>query len=175
MLRSYFISCLFLSLLLTFGGCAKKIVPEVEDSPAPAVTDTAVNPPVVTRSENIPVAPSSVEAIISLNDVKLKTIFFDYESYALTKKAQQLLQTNARLLMDNPAVNFIIEGHCDERGSDDYNLALGAQRALTTKNYLVELGVNPERLAVISYGEEHPVSTGHDETAWAQNRRIEFR
>jgi peptidoglycan-associated lipoprotein len=172
MFRSYLFTCLFLSLLLIFGGCAKKIESEVKDSPAPAITDTADKQP---AAENIPVAPSSVEAIIKLNDVKLETIFFDFESYALTTKAQQLLQANARLLIDNPAVKFIIEGHCDERGSDDYNLALGAQRALTAKNYLIELGVNPERLAVISYGEERPASTGHDESAWAQNRRIEFR
>lgn len=174
MFRSYLIVSLLLSVLLVFGGCAKTIVPEVEDSPAPAMNNTANKQPAVAVTESIPVAPT-VEAIIDLNEENLETIYFDYDSYALTAKAQQLLKINAKLLMDNPAVKFMIEGHCDERGSDEYNLALGARRALTTKNYLVELGVDPERLAVISYGEERPASPGHNEMAWAQNRRIEFR
>ena len=78
-------------------------------------------------------------------------------------------------MQTNSGVQVVIEGHCDERGSDEYNLALGESRALAAKNYLVSLGINENRLSVISYGEEKPAVMGSDEEAWAQNRRAEFK
>lgn len=176
MYRSYLIATLFLSLLLVFGGCAKKAVNEVETTPVPAVVETASEPPkVVTVTKVEPVVAPSVEELLTLVDKSLKTVLFEYDSYVLTASAQQLLENNAEKLMGTPEAITTIEGHCDERGSDEYNLALGERRALATKNYLAKLGVVPESLAIISYGEERPASAGHDEMAWEKNRRVEFR
>ncbi len=173
MFRSYLIVSLFLATSLIIGGCAKKTVPEVEKLPTPVAVETASEPP-VTLTEIKP-TPPTVEALLTLADMKLETVLFEYDSYILTTTSQQLLKSNVERLKKNPEVKIAVEGHCDERGSDEYNLALGERRALTTKNYLAELGVNPKYITIISYGEERPVSTGHNEMAWKQNRRVEFR
>ena len=85
------------------------------------------------------------------------------------------LEQNAVYLRSNPALKVVIEGHCDDRGSDEYNLALGERRAVAAKNYLVSLGIAAERLSVISYGEEQPLVTAANEEGWAKNRRAEFK
>ncbi len=174
MFRSYIIVSLFLAALLIVGGCAKKTVPEIEKIPTPVATETASEPPPVTITESKLVQPT-VEALLNLGDMKLGTILFGYDSCVLTANAQQLLKNNAEWLKENSKAKTIIEGHCDERGSDEYNLALSERRALAVKNYLAELGVTPNNLTIISYGEENPVSAGHNEMAWKQNRRVEFR
>ncbi|MCD6581866.1 MAG: peptidoglycan-associated lipoprotein Pal [Desulfuromusa sp.] len=174
MFRAYLIVSLFLATLLIIGGCAKKTVPEVEKIPAPVAIETTSEPPPFTVTESKPIPPT-VEALLKLTDMGLETVLFAYDSYVLTANSKQLLQSNAERLMENSEVKFIIEGHCDERGSDEYNLALGERRALATKNYLTSLGVTSKRITIISYGEERPVSAGHNETAWSQNRRAEFR
>ncbi|MEJ2201681.1 MAG: peptidoglycan-associated lipoprotein Pal [Desulfuromonadaceae bacterium] len=105
----------------------------------------------------------------------LSRIYFDFDQFALTAEARDILAANAQYLQANPALRVRIEGYCDERGSDEYNLALGERRASATKNYLVSLGVDADRLAILSYGEELPLDPGHSESAWAQNRRAEFK
>lgn len=105
----------------------------------------------------------------------LQRIYFDFDQYILTDEAKAILVSNAGLLSSAPSVNIQIEGHCDERGSDEYNLALGEKRALATKNFLVSLGVAESRMSVISYGEEMPVDPSGTKEAWAQNRRAEFK
>lgn len=104
----------------------------------------------------------------------LKTIYFDFDKYNLRDDAKRTLEGNARLLMENSKTRIVIEGHCDERGTNEYNLALGEKRASAARDYLVRLGVDAAQISVISYGEERPVSMGHDEEAWAENRRGEF-
>jgi len=104
----------------------------------------------------------------------LATIHFDFDSYALTNNARELLQKNAAILKNNCNVKIRIEGNCDERGSDEYNLALGEKRAKTAMQYLVTLGIEPNRVTVISYGREKPFETGHNDIAWALNRRDDF-
>jgi peptidoglycan-associated lipoprotein len=102
-------------------------------------------------------------------------IYFDFDSYVLSQQARDVLSKNADLLKNkDTSLKIQIEGNCDERGSDEYNLALGEKRAKSAFNYLVTLGVPAERLSVISYGKEKPVDPGHDEAAWAKNRRDEF-
>lgn len=101
-------------------------------------------------------------------------IFFDFDRYDLRPDAQATVQALAVWLNDNPQVTLTIEGHADERGTRDYNLALGERRANSARQYLISLGVNPARLATISYGEERPEALGHDEAAWARNRRDVF-
>jgi len=105
----------------------------------------------------------------------LEKIHFDFDQYTLTAEAQAILVNNADYLKANPDQKVRIEGYCDERGSDEYNLALGQRRALAAMNYLVSLGIAPERLSVISYGEEMPLDPSGTEEAYALNRRAEFK
>ena len=107
-------------------------------------------------------------------DRGLKTIYFDYNSYALGQDALDALQANAGIIKRAPTAVIQIEGHCDERGTQEYNLALGEKRALATREHLINLGVSGDRLITISYGEEDPVALGHDESSWSQNRRSQF-
>jgi len=104
----------------------------------------------------------------------LQTIYFDFDKYNLREDARRALDINAEILKSNPAVNIVIEGHCDERGTNEYNLALGENRARAAKDYLVRLGIDASRITTLSYGEEKPVALGHDEESWGQNRRGEF-
>lgn len=104
----------------------------------------------------------------------LKTIYFDFDKYNLRDDARRQLDANADILRNNTDMNIVIEGHCDERGTDEYNLALGERRAQAAREYLVRLGIDAARINVISYGEERPVAPGHDEESWALNRRGEF-
>jgi peptidoglycan-associated lipoprotein len=105
---------------------------------------------------------------------QLKDIYFDFDQYDLTGDARRILTENAKVLVAHPTLIIQIEGHCDERGSNEYNLALGERRAVSVKLYLIKLGVQGSRLSTISYGEELPVDTGHMEEAWAKNRRCHF-
>jgi peptidoglycan-associated lipoprotein len=101
----------------------------------------------------------------------LKDIHFDFDKYDIRPGDADILKENAALLMKYPTVKIQIEGHCDERGTVEYNLALGERRANNTKNYLVSLGVSSDRISPISYGKERPLDPGHNEEAWAKNRR----
>jgi len=106
---------------------------------------------------------------------ELRTINFDFDKYDIRSDARNILAQNAEYLKDNTSVEIQIEGHCDERGSTEYNIALGERRANATKDYLVDLGVDASRVATISYGEERPVDDDSNPVAWAKNRRSEFR
>jgi len=101
----------------------------------------------------------------------LKDIHFDFDKYDIRPGDTEILKENAALLMKYHNVKIQIEGHCDERGTVEYNLALGERRANSTKKYLTSLGVSPDRISTISYGEERPLDPGHNEEAWAKNRR----
>jgi peptidoglycan-associated lipoprotein len=104
----------------------------------------------------------------------LRDVLFEYDRYDLTSDAREILQTNADWLKKNAAARVEVEGHCDERGTNDYNIALGAKRAQTAKDYLVRLGIAADRISTISYGEEIPVCTESTENCWRQNRRARF-
>jgi peptidoglycan-associated lipoprotein len=105
---------------------------------------------------------------------ELKTIYFDFDSYALSEDAKSLLEGNYEWLKAHPGIHVLIEGHCDERGTVEYNLNLGQKRADAVREYLILKGLDPSTLHTISYGEERPESDGHDESAWTQNRRVQF-
>ena len=105
---------------------------------------------------------------------QLPTIYFDFDEYSLTEEARGILNENAKWMREYPGGKIKIEGHCDERGTVEYNLALGQKRAETTKEYLVILGIDPAQLSTVSYGEEVPVDPGHNGQSWAKNRRAEF-
>lgn len=104
----------------------------------------------------------------------LGDVFFSFDSSAITPEAQDQLKQNAAWIGQNTAQSVTIEGHCDERGTDEYNIALGERRANSTKEYLVQLGVNSAKLSTVSYGEEKPFDPAHNEEAWANNRRAHF-
>jgi peptidoglycan-associated lipoprotein len=101
-------------------------------------------------------------------------IHFEYDKSRLLPESKDVLKRKAKWLLANPRVNAVIEGHCDERGTNEYNMALGDRRAQSAKNYLVDLGVPSRRLTTISYGEERPLAFGQNERAWAKNRRAQF-
>lgn len=104
----------------------------------------------------------------------LPTIYFEFDSYTLSEEARNNLSNSADWLKAHSSLKVLIEGHCDERGTEEYNLALGEKRAKSVKDYLVQLGVSSENISTISYGEEFPVDARHNEEAWAKNRRAEF-
>ncbi|HEX5773022.1 MAG TPA: peptidoglycan-associated lipoprotein Pal [Geomobilimonas sp.] len=167
------------------SGCAKEeLVKKDEPVAAPAVPAPAPKPaqPAAPREEVVPTqtvkeAPISVTEETSQATAPvsaLDKIYFDFDSFTLSQAARDTLAKNAEILLKKLSGKVQIEGHCDERGSDEYNLALGEKRAKSAMNYLVTLGVPAERLSVISYGKEKPAEPGHDEAAWAKNRRGEF-
>ncbi|HWI41657.1 MAG TPA: OmpA family protein [Verrucomicrobiae bacterium] len=107
-------------------------------------------------------------------EAKFDTLYFAYDSFVLTQEARDQLARAADALKKNRSLRLQIAGYCDERGSDEYNLALGERRAKAALDYLLNLGVSPDRFSVISYGEENPADPGHDEAAWTRNRRVEL-
>lgn len=153
-----------LGLTVMLSACAKKPVMENEPVAAPVAPAPIAD-----------VAPVAASATLTtITGAQLQTVYFDYDSYNLSPAAQQTLAADAALLQQEPTLKITIEGHCDERGSDEYNIALGAQRATSVKNHLVALGISADRLATISYGEERPAVTGNDDAAWSKNRRAAF-
>jgi peptidoglycan-associated lipoprotein len=157
-----------LSLVLALApGCAsrKKVTTAQVEPPPPAPTET--------KTETPPPAPSQpstqTEERLSLADA-----FFDFDDYALRADAKAALDQNAKYLEKNGDAKIVIEGHCDERGSVEYNLALGEKRARAAKDYLVSYGISGPRMTTISYGKERPFDSGHDESAWSKNRRAHF-
>lgn len=103
-----------------------------------------------------------------------KDIHFAYDSFALTPEAIQILNDKAGYMKKYPNTRILVEGHCDERGTSEYNMALGERRAESAKSYLIRNGIRPDRIDTISYGEEKPIAMGHNEEAWRQNRRAHF-
>ena len=138
------------------------------DPDVAATADTGGASSTTQTTDTGQVAPGSKEDfVINVGD----RVFFDYDQYDLKPEAQAQLERQAAWLQQFPAVTLTVEGHCDERGTREYNLALGERRANAVTNYLVALGVDPNRLQTISYGKERPEVLGADESAWAQNRR----
>ncbi len=108
------------------------------------------------------------------DNTRLETIFFAYNEAVLSDDAQNILQANAEWMRRNPTSKVVIKGHCDERGSTEYNIALGERRAESVRKYLVQLGIDPGRMSIVSFGEEMPLARGTNDDAHAQNRRAEF-
>ena len=162
---------------LVFTGCPP---------PAPTKPDVSSSPPQPAPTERPGAAARESTPRSSLEDLRegrptstppsspLKEVYFDYDRYDLRPDARETLKANAGWLKNNPAVRVEIEGHCDDRGTNEYNLALGAKRAQSAKDYLVTLGIGAGRLSTISYGEELPVCREQTEQCWQKNRRARF-
>ncbi len=155
---------------LAVSGCAHK-KPALPTNPTDTGTQTTPPPaPPAQRDTTIDEHPGQqTEDVAALNDVH-----FDYDSSDLTDEAKATLSENGAYLLKHTDVSISIEGHCDERGTVQYNLALGERRAQSAKDFLVSYGVPASRISTISYGKEQPLDPGHDEAAWAQNRRAHF-
>lgn len=149
-------------------GCAKKTTP-VQTPPAPP-TQAPATPPSTPPAPPTPTTPPAPAPSIS----DLTMVHFDYDSYALDDQARAILDRDAKLLRDNAGWSVTVAGHCDERGTVEYNQALGERRANAVRDYLVAAGVNAASLRTVSYGKDMPLDEGHDEAAWAKNRRAEF-
>lgn len=164
---------LALSLLVAFSylnGCAKKKAETPPPKPEPRVQEKKPAPrPQVKRPE-----PKAVEKV-ALRESAFDTIYFDFDKSDIKSDQRSRINTNAQLLSENRNVRIRIEGHCDERGTNEYNMALGQRRADSIKRYFVDYGISSSRITTISYGEERPVATGNNESAWSQNRRGEFK
>lgn len=157
MLLKSTLSIVTLGAVLSFAACSDDKKQAVEPTaPAAAAAETPAAPP-----------PAAAE-------LKSDPIYFGFDDYTLNSDAQNKLTAMAEALKANKSAAVQIQGHCDERGTIEYNLALGERRAQSVKNFLSQLGVEAARLSTISYGEEKPVAQGHAEDAWSQNRRAEF-
>jgi len=167
----------FIMLLLTvvtllcvvvIAGCAKDLVVETIDA-------EAQNEAVQKKQASQNVDDADILDKTTVINVGLERVYFPFDQFALTNEARRVLDANATILKSYPALKVSIEGHCDSRGSDEYNLALGERRAHVVKNYLVSLGIGSDRFETISYGEELPADSAMTESAWAMNRRTEFK
>ena len=150
---------------LTLGACASK---PKQLPPEPGTTTTTTQAPPQMQQPTGPVPGSQADFIAS---VISDTVNFDTDRYNIDASDQGVLQSQASWLARYPAKRVTLEGHCDERGTRDYNIALGERRANAAKNYLVSRGVDPSRVTVVSYGKERPLALGSDEESWAKNRR----
>ncbi len=157
-------------MIAALAGCGskKKETPPPQPAPRqerqqPAPTPRVQEPP--RRTQERDTVPANL---------RLETVYFDFDKSNIRSDQRSAMNRNAELLDKYETVRIQIEGHCDERGTNEYNLALGERRAETAKQYLVDYGISSSRITTISYGEERPVDPRHNETAWAKNRRCEF-
>ncbi|MFH1293098.1 MAG: peptidoglycan-associated lipoprotein Pal [Pseudomonadota bacterium] len=169
-------------------ACAKKHIkteeqvksPEVITTARPVEEKKAVDEEALKRTESERLAKlreqeREQKLRAEIQEFELKPIYFDFDKSVLRPEAQAILRKKAEWLMANTKFSIVIEGNCDERGTNEYNLALGERRAITAKNFLVSMGVSMDRVSTISYGEEKPADPGHNDKAWAKNRRDEFK
>lgn len=164
-----------LLFLMALASCSKKEVRQ--DEPLMTPSEGADSGAAVPNDGNVGATPTDT----GTGDLgaggagdELQIVYFDFDSYRISSAGRSAIQANASWLKDNPKATVQIEGHCDERGTTEYNLALGDRRAFAVRDALVSAGVAKKRLSTISYGEERPSDPGHDEAAWAKNRRGQF-
>ena len=195
-------SCMFFSVLILFNmGCSPSTAkpnvgsPGTGNSPETSAQSSGEGRLDSTRESNLPStsspdqakgAKSPAASSSSLDNLKegkssataasspLKDVFFEFDRHDLTGDARDILKGNAEWLKKNSSARVEIEGHCDERGTSEYNLALGAKRSQAARDYLVTLGIAPDRISTISYGEEIPACIESGENCWRQNRRVRF-
>ena len=188
MTRQAFFVVVFVSLSLVATGCARRQAPAASPAPPPsalppvAVTAGPPPPPPVRVEDTLPVLPPAIaddsitaRSLDDLNrDSPFTPAYFQLDSAELDDTGRAVVAANGGLLRKYATWVITVEGHCDERGTAEYNLALGERRAVAVKTYLVSLGIAPDRIRTVSYGKEFPFDPGHTDTAWASNRRAHF-
>ena len=163
--KKLFVLAMLSCLLVMFFACSKKQTVQTE----PVVEDVVTDIPPVEEEKPVEEPPVIEEKMPVLGDV-----FFDFDKYGLSDESKRTLERNAQELKDAMSRTILIEGHCDERGTVDYNMALGEKRANAAMDYLVSLGISAGRIDVVSYGKAKPFDPRHNEDAWAKNRRAHF-
>ena len=178
--KSLFVTILILGMSLLMIGCQKKVVKEEASvKKEEAAKETAKKEEAAKKEEEAKkefqtsiVAKKEPGIQGEVFESKLlRDIHFDFDKYDIRPEEGAILKENAALLKKFPTVKIQLEGHCDERGTIEYNLALGERRANKTKTYLISLGISTARISTISYGKERPLDPGHNEEAWSKNRR----
>jgi peptidoglycan-associated lipoprotein len=160
---------ILMAVFLMLNSCSKKTT-KVDTQPPSVVEETP--PPV--EKEPAKIEPPKEETKPGI-ELSFKTVYFDFDKYEIRSSQREMIAHNANVLEAYPSVKVLIVGNCDERGTIEYNLALGDKRANAVKEYLRNYGINNDRLSTLSYGEEQPADGGHNEEAWAKNRRAEFK
>ncbi len=166
--------------MMLMTACSKKVVKEdltTYESTDMRETQTPPSGETVERGQVIRddgTRGTSQEELAARQRFMNEDIYFSFDQSSLSAEAQQKLRAKAQWLRSRPGLTLIIEGHCDERGTTEYNLALGDRRAESAKSFLVNLGISGSRMTTVSYGEEKPADPGHTEAAWARNRRAHF-
>ncbi|MFN3504716.1 MAG: peptidoglycan-associated lipoprotein Pal [Caldimicrobium sp.] len=185
------IHIIIFSFILFLTGCAKKEVPPLVDHPKEGIPKVEKKPEVVTpkNEESKELAQILGEEKKGIETIKedrehwklygrstppLYAVFFDYDDFNIRADMWDRIRANVRFLLERPNVVVELQGNCDERGTNEYNFALGMKRALAVKNVLVKLGIDENRIHVISFGEEKPLCKESDESCWAINRRVDF-
>ncbi len=167
---------LVISMVFFSAGCSKKGVDQVEEITPPETAETVDGSgammPDLDIEPGVETGLSGLEPEVAA--FENQDVYFGYDKFNLSAEARTILAEKASFLNAHPEMKIRVEGHCDERGTSEYNLALGERRAKAAQDYLVFLGINPTRISIISYGEERPVDPGHYEDAWANNRRAHF-
>lgn len=173
-------------LAATLSACGKKKPPVAKPFPPPSTSSSTgtgrppAPPTPVTEPQPVPVEPMAVDELSAkdLDDINknspFEPLFFGYDQAEVSPEGQQVLNSNAEILKKYPTWVITVEGHADERGTAEYNLALGERRALSARNYLVSLGIPADRLRTVSYGKEFPFDPAHTEEAYSKNRRAHF-
>ncbi len=154
-------------MMVYVSGCGKKPKPVVSEKPTTTTEQPKPQPQDTTAK--LPTGEVTEESATAL-----QKIYFDFDRYFIREDAKPALENNARMLKQKSNMRILIEGHCDERGTVEYNLALGERRAAAARQYLIDLGIDGSRVSTVSYGKERPIAFGHDESSWQQNRRDEF-
>jgi peptidoglycan-associated lipoprotein len=171
---------LIVPVMLATVSCAKKDVVQEEEAmtePEAATTEPEVDMDAVEAADRAREDQErlKMEAEAMARDAFVdEEIYFEFDSAALSQDSQIILSSKGSYMKANPDISVTIEGHCDERGTDAYNMALGQRRAEAAMSFLVDMGIDANRLATVSYGEERPEDPGHNEAAWAMNRRDQF-
>jgi len=181
--------------LALLAGCAHPIVKKASTPQQPATQVTASTPDSEQTQTKGTATPDEKKQAVTGGEVAqekipenariiepneeqkavFRNILFDYDKYNLTPEARDILKRIGQYLLDNPEYKIVIQGNCDERGTREYNLVLGEQRALAARKYLIAIGIAPARLFTVSYGKDNPEDPDHNEAAWAKNRRDEFK
>ncbi len=177
--RNALLSAMLILLLAAVGvGCKKppatQPAPSEPAKPAPPPPPPVREPEPEWKGEKIEEKQPTIDELIAMGKRELKPVYFAYDSSELSQASLRTLQANYDWLAAHSQLKLVIEGHCDERGTIEYNLALGGSRANTVRDYLAGLGLAMGRMRVISYGEERPAERGQGEAAWVKNRRAEF-
>lgn len=183
MKKNVIMSFIFVALVLSSTACRTKTKIQEPEAPRP--------PETTSTQESVPVESPTTDFVREEPEVKvdpldgdideinrraqlsgwIRDAFFNYNESTLTSEAQEALSTSASWLKAHPEFNLVVEGHCDERGTEEFNLALGDRRSNIARDYLAQLGVDGSRIRTISYGEERPFAQGSSDSAWSQNRR----